>query len=151
MEKEQLVSVLSKLFPALEIDITQDPVRIKAEAAGIHDLIATLRDDRELLFDYLYNLYGIDREDRFTLVYHLESTRFNHCVSIEIDIADHDNPSADTISDLYRTAEFQEREVYDLMGVRFNNHPDPRRLFLEDGWGFPLRKDYRDDINFIER
>ena len=93
----------------------------------------------------------VDREDRFTLVYYLESTHLKHLVSVEIDLNDHDHPSVDTISDLYRTAEFQEREIFDLMGVSFNNHPDLRRLFLEENWGFPLRKDYKDDINFIER
>jgi len=151
MEKEQLGQVLLKLFPALEINISQDPVRVKADAGSIHSLVMTLRDDKQLQFDYLFNLYGIDREDRFTLVYFLESTQLKHTVAIEIDLTDHDIPAVATISDLYKTAEFQEREIYDLMGVSFINHPDPRRLFLEDGWGFPLRKDYKDDINFIER
>lgn len=151
MEKEQLIQVLLKLFPDLEINASTDPVRVKADAATIHQICQTLRDDSQLKFDYLFNLYGIDREDRFSLVYFLESTSLGHIVSVETDIADHDNPAIDTVSDLWITAEFQEREIYDLMGVNFNNHPDPRRLFLEDGWGFPLRKDYKDDINFIER
>jgi NADH:ubiquinone oxidoreductase subunit C len=72
-------------------------------------------------------------------------------VTVETDVTDHDNPVIDTVSDIWITAQFQEREIYDLMGVKFANHPDLRRLFLEDGWGFPLRKDYKDDINFIER
>ena len=151
MEKEQLVQVLAGLFPAAEINAAQDPVRIKADAGAIRKLAATLRHDSQLAFDYLYNLYAIDNEDRFTLVYYFESIAHNHRVSVETDLADHDKPVADTLSDLYKTAEFQEREVYDLMGVTFANHPDPRRLFLEDGWGFPLRKDYKDDINIIER
>jgi NADH:ubiquinone oxidoreductase subunit C len=139
------------LFPALTINTLQDPIRVTADAATIHSLMLTLRDDRQLQFDFLYNLYGVDREDRFSLLYYLESTSLNHTVVVEIDLADHDHPVVDTISDLWKTAEYQEREVYDLMGVSFTNHPDPRRLFLEDGWGFPLRKDYKDDINFIER
>ena len=60
-------------------------------------------------------------------------------------------PGIDTVSDVWSSAEFHEREVYDLLGVQFTNHPDLRRLFLDDDWGFPLRKDYRDDINIIER
>jgi NADH:ubiquinone oxidoreductase subunit C len=151
MEKEQLGQVLAELLPATSINNLQDPIRVKADAASIHGLLLTLRDEKRLQFDFLYNLYGIDREDRFSLVYFLESTSLNHTVAIEIDLADHDLPVVDTVSDLYRTAEYQEREIYDLMGVTFTNHPDPRRLFLEDGWGFPLRKDYKDDINFIER
>ena len=151
MEKEQLVQVLADLFPSLEIITTQDPVRVKAGPDMIHTLAKALRDDSRLKFDYLINMYGVDREDRFTIIYYLESTGLKHMVSFETDIPDHDHPAIDTVSDLWITAQFQEREIYDLMGVSFNNHPDPRRLFLEDGWGFPLRKDYKDDINFIER
>jgi NADH:ubiquinone oxidoreductase subunit C len=151
MEKEQLGKVLRELFPSLEINTSGENVRFKAEATSIHEVAATLRNDNRLKFDYLLNLYGIDREDRFSILYYLESTYFGHLVIVETDLTDHDTPAIDTVSDLWKTAEFQEREVYDLMGVKFNNHPDPRRLFLEDGWGFPLRKDYKDEINFIER
>lgn len=151
MEKEQLGHILSELFPQFEINTSLDPIRIKADAASIHSLAMTLRDNENLQFDFLFNLYGIDREDRFSLLYYLDSTILNHAVAVETDLTDHDNPVIDTVSDLWKTAEYQEREIYDLMGVHFTNHPDPRRLFLEDGWGFPLRKDYKDDINFIER
>jgi NADH:ubiquinone oxidoreductase subunit C len=61
------------------------------------------------------------------------------------------NPEVDTISDIWRTAEFHEREVYDLFGIKFRNHPDLRRLFLEDDYGFPLCKDFTDEINMIVR
>jgi NADH:ubiquinone oxidoreductase subunit C len=55
------------------------------------------------------------------------------------------------VCDVWRTAELHEREVYDLLGVKFNNHPDLRRFFLEEGWvGHPLRKDYVDEINIVE-
>jgi len=151
MEKEQLGSILSELFPDLQINTSGENVRFKADAASIHSLCVTLRNDSRLQFDYLFNQYGIDREDRFSIVYGMESTQFGHAVVVETDLDDHDHPAIDTVSDIWKTAEFQEREINDLMGVKFNNHPDPRRLFLEDGWGFPLRKDYRDDINFIER
>lgn len=151
MEKEQLAQVLSELFPTVEIITSQDPIRVKADPGIIHTLATALRDDNRLQFDYLFNLYGIDREDRFSVLYYLESTTLKHIVSIETDLADHDKPVIETVSDLWITAQFQEREIYDLLGISFTNHPDLRRLFLEDGWGFPLRKDYKDDINFIER
>ena len=151
MEKDQLVAVLTELFPALVIDTAGESLRVKAEPESIHQLASVLRDDKRLRFDYLFNLYGVDREDRFSIIYGLESTLFKHTLVVETDLADHDHPVIDTLSDLWKTAEYQEREVYDLMGVTFTNHPDPRRLFLEDGWGFPLRKDYKDEINFIER
>jgi NADH:ubiquinone oxidoreductase subunit C len=151
MEKEQLGLVLAELFPAMEVVTSGEHVRVKAAPAEFHKLATTLRDDSRFQFDFLFNLYGVDREDKFSLIYNFESTKLGHIIDIETDLADHDNPVMDTVSDLWKTAEFQEREIYDLMGVKFSNHPDLRRLFLEDGWGFPLRKDYKDDINFIER
>jgi NADH-quinone oxidoreductase subunit C len=70
---------------------------------------------------------------------------------LKVRTADRENAEVDSVNDIWATAEFHEREVFDLLGVRFNNHPDLRRLFLDDEWGFPLRKDYRDEINIIER
>ena len=64
--------------------------------------------------------------------------------------ADREDPNLDTVCDIWPTAEFHEREVYDLFGIRFNNHPDLRRLLLTDDWeGYPLRKDYVDEINIV--
>jgi NADH:ubiquinone oxidoreductase subunit C len=57
----------------------------------------------------------------------------------------------DSVTDIWPTAEFHEREIYDLLGIKFNNHPDLRRLFLDETWGFPLRKDFKDDIHVVER
>jgi NADH-quinone oxidoreductase subunit C len=151
MEKEKIGLILAELFPSIEINTFGDDLRIKTESGTIHELAATLRNDKRLQFDYLFNLYGVDREDRFSIIYGLESTLFKHNIVVETDLSDHDNPLIDTVSDLWKTAEFQEREVYDLLGIKFTSHPDLRRLFLEDGWGFPLRKDYKDEINFIER
>jgi NADH:ubiquinone oxidoreductase subunit C len=64
---------------------------------------------------------------------------------------DHVTPEIETVSDIWRTAEFHEREVFDLFGVWFLHHPDLRRLLLTDDWvGYPLRKDYEDPINMIK-
>jgi NADH-quinone oxidoreductase subunit C len=64
---------------------------------------------------------------------------------------DHDYPVIRTVSDIWRTAEFHEREAYDLFGVVFTGHPDLRRLFMTDDWkGWPLRKDYEDPVNMIK-
>ena len=71
------------------------------------------------------------------------------CV-LKVKTADRENPTLDTVCDIWKTAEFHEREVFDFFGIKFNNHPNLKRLFLTEDWdGFPLRKDYVDEINMV--
>jgi NADH:ubiquinone oxidoreductase subunit C len=84
------------------------------------------------------------------MVYYLLSRNFKHELQLKVKLPDRDNAVIETVSDIWKTAEFHEREVYDLFGVKFENHPDLRRLFLDENWpGYPLRKDYTDE-NMIE-
>ena len=84
------------------------------------------------------------------MVYHLTSTIHRHQLVIKSKL-DRNNPEIETICDIWRTAELLEREVFDLFGVKFINHPDLRRLLLTDDWvGYPLRKDYDDPVNMIK-
>ena len=102
--------------------------------------------------DYLFCLTGIDTQGKLGVLYHLESTELKHCFVIRVLLDDRINPTIDTVSDLWKTAEYHEREVFDLFGIRFANHPDLRRIFLDDDFaGYPMRKDYSDEINLIER
>jgi len=85
------------------------------------------------------------------VVYHLNSTQHKHYIVLKVKTDDRVNPNFDTVCDIWRTAEFHERETYDMFGIRFNNHPDLRRIFLEEDWkGYPLRKDYVDEVNIVE-
>jgi NADH:ubiquinone oxidoreductase subunit C len=85
------------------------------------------------------------------VVYHLRSTKLGHELVLKVKTEDRENPSFDTVCDIWRTAEFHEREIFDLLGIRFNNHPDLRRMFLDENWvGYPLRKDYSDEVNIVE-
>jgi len=84
------------------------------------------------------------------MVYHLESSLLGHALVVKCNL-DHTQPIVDSISQVYHTAEFMEREVFDLFGVVFTGHPDLRRLFLEEEAGFPLRKDFVDEVNIIEK
>jgi len=102
-----------------------------------------------LQFDYLISLTAVDWIDHFVLVCHITSTEFRHILVVKTRIDDRVTPVADTLSDIWRTAEFHEREVYDLFGIVFRNHPDLRRLFLDEGYGFPLRKDFSDETRMI--
>ena len=110
-----------------------------------------LKSGKEFLFDYLFCVSCVDWKTHLTMVYHLESLQLHQILVVKVKIADRNNPAIDTVSSLWRTAELHEREAYDLFGVRFNNHPDLRRLFLTDDWvGWPLRKDYEDSVNMIK-
>lgn len=105
---------------------------------------------RETGYDYLVCVTGMDWKDHLMVVYHFENRNAKHVFVLKAKITDRDNPTIDTVSDIWRTAELHEREVYDLFGIKFNNHPDLRRLFLDDTWGFPLRKNYKDDVTIVQ-
>jgi NADH-quinone oxidoreductase subunit C len=99
----------------------------------------------ELLFDYLIDITSIDNygeEPRFEIVYHLYS--LPHAVHLRLNLKIPEEPGAvDTVSDIWPTANWHEREIYDMMGIRFNGHPDLRRILMWDGYPFyPLRKDF---------
>jgi len=108
-----------------------------------------LKNDKDLKFNILCDHTAVDwiNVGIFDLIYNLYSTEYNHQLLV-ITGVQRNKPIIDTVSDIWKIAEFQEREVYDFFGVIYKGHPDLRRLFLEDDWiGFPLRKDYKD--NFI--
>ena len=110
-----------------------------------------LREREEVKFDFLFCLSGVDYGQNLGVVYHLRSTVYEHSIVLKTLTPDRVNPVIDSVSDIWLTADFHEREVYDLLGVKFANHPDLRRLFLDSSWGFPLRKDYADDINIVTK
>lgn len=110
-------------------------------------LALRLRDEPALAFDLLLDHTAIDwiAENRFELVYVLYSTVHGHYLMLTTSVP-RETPVVPTLSAVWPIAHWQEREVYDLMGVQYDDHPDLRRLFLEDEWqGHPLRKDYKDD------
>jgi NADH-quinone oxidoreductase subunit C len=94
-------------------------------------------------FDYLANLTSVDYSDYFEVVYHLVSLAHNHSIVLKTRCFDRDNPVVASVTGIWKGASFQEREVYDLMGIRFDSHPNLKRLFLWEGFpGHPLRRDY---------
>ena len=125
-------------------------LNVSVKLDRLHFLMEQLKINQETKFDYLFCLTGVDWGQNLGVVYHLESTIFRHQLVVKVEIDDRDNPIIDSVSDLWSTAEFHEREVYDFFGIKFNNHPNLKRLFLTEEWdGFPLRKDYEDDINMV--
>ena len=124
---------------------------LNVNPSHLHQLAKQLKEDVDTSFDYMFCQTGIDWLENMEVVYHLRSTSHGHEVVVRAQITDRENPTVDSVYDLWKTADFHEREIFDLLGIRFNNHPDLRRIFLDDNWeGFPLRKDYVDEINIVE-
>jgi NADH-quinone oxidoreductase subunit C/D len=109
-----------------------------------HDLARYLHDDPALRFDFLRSLTGMDwGEEGLGAVYHLESTATGENVVLKVLTPSREQCGLPTVSDIWKGAELNEREVFDFFGIGFINHPDMRRLYLRDDWvGYPLRKDY---------
>jgi len=110
----------------------------------LHLLAKTLRDNSELPFDTLVFLTGVDRGEELGVNYLLCSSKdVSKEIVLKTGTADRENPLLYSVSDLFETAHFNEREVYALLGIRFINNPDMRKFFLNSDWnGYPLRKDY---------
>ena len=107
------------------------------------DVIAALRDDERSDLVFLCNLTAVDRDSAIDVTYHLQSLDRNHILQVTTSSGDREDPSVPSLTGIYHGAHLQEREVYDLFGVRFEGHPDLRRMFLWDGFpGYPLRKDF---------
>jgi len=149
MTNEELKGFITAHTPEAVFEESQY-LNIIVPAEKFRALAKHLREDAGTNCDYLISVSGVDWKDHFTVVYHLQSRKHKHVFVLKAKITDRLNPSVDTVSDIWRTAEFHEREVFDLFGIKFNNHPDLRRLFLDDTWGFPLRKDYVDDVTIVQ-
>jgi NADH:ubiquinone oxidoreductase subunit C len=149
MLREALISLLKTLFPDGQVrEETQYPELLVPNTRWL-EVATTLRNHEDLHLDFLISLTAVDYKDKFTLVIHMESTSFRHLLVVKTDLNDHKNPVVDSLSTLWPTAGFHEREVYDLFGIRFSGHTDMRRLFMEEGYGFPLRKDFSDESRVL--
>jgi NADH/F420H2 dehydrogenase subunit C len=150
MESEALKEFILQRVPEAEVSQGTQFLQAVVPSPAAHALLAELKSNPQTSFDYLFCLSGVDWPQHMEVVYHLKSTTLNHLVVIKSRINTRENPETDTVCDIWRTAEFHEREVFDLFGIVFRNHPDLRRLLLTDDWvGYPLRKDYVDNVNMI--
>jgi len=150
MNKEELKVRLEALLPSPTFEEGAEWTTAIVDPAGWEGVARHLRWDVGLEFDYLFCVTAIDWRTHFTMVYHLTSTLHRHTVIVKVKL-DRDRPEIPTISAIWHTAEFHEREAFDLFGVVFTGHPDLRRLFMTDEWkGWPLRKDYEDPVNMIK-
>jgi NADH-quinone oxidoreductase subunit C len=151
MDNAALKEHILGLVPDAEYQENKQFLTFIIPPAKMHDLALKLKYETDLAFDFLFCLTGVDMVKFLEVVYHFESTIHKHQLVLKVRTEDREIGAVDTVCDIWRTAEFHEREAFDLLGIRFNNHPDLRRLFLEEGWkGHPLRKDYVDEVNIVE-
>jgi NADH-quinone oxidoreductase subunit C len=149
MQTEDLTTLITSLVPDQKSGISKQFPEYIIPADKLHEVAKALKENALCKMDYLINLTAADRKDGFNVVYHLTSSEYHHVVVLRVVLADKINPAVATVSDLWSAAEYYEREVFDLFGIKFENHPDLRRLFLDDDWvGYPLRKDYKDSFIF---
>jgi NADH:ubiquinone oxidoreductase subunit C len=151
MDKTQLTEFIKSLDESLIVTEGKQFSEVTVPPARLHETALKLRDFEKTKFDFLFCLSGVDYKQDLGVVYHLRSTALGHTIVLKVRTSDRINPHFETVSDIWQTAEFHEREVFDLLGIRFDNHPDLRRFFLEKSYGFPLRKDFVDDINVVTK
>ncbi len=151
MNAEELKIKITELLPSAAFEEASEWLTINIEPKDWLPLAQQLRNDASLHFDYLFCLTCIDWKTHLTMVYHLTSTRYRHNIVIKSKL-DRTNPEIETVSHIWRTADFHEREAYEMFGVNFLNHPDLRLLILPDGWEGknPMRKDFEDAVNMIK-
>ena len=149
MRTEAFKEYITSLLPTAVFDESGEWLNVQVAPAEWRFLAEKLRHS-EHRFDYLFCLTCVDWKTHLTMVYHLSSTDHRETIVVKANL-DRGNPEIETVSDIWRTAEFHEREVFELFGVKFLNHPDLRRLILTDDFeGFPLRKDFADPVNMIK-
>ena len=151
MTNEELKIKLAELLPAVSYEEGSQWLTVNIEPQDWLNFAKQLRYTPELNFDFLFCLTCIDWKTHLTMVYHLESTTSRHTIVVKSKM-DRTKPEIETVSQIWRTAEFHERETWELFGVHFLNHPDLRLLILPEGWEgkFPLRKDFEDPVNMIQ-
>ena len=133
-------------FPELEIDesVFNCDIALIVPAERLVEIGTELRDMDGIKLDTLSSLTAVDYKDRVQVVYHLFSIEPPARVVLKVNLPA-DDPVVDSVTDVWPTANWHEREAYDLMGVHFRNHPDLRRILLPEGFpGHPLRKDWVD-------
>ena len=149
MSPQEILDRLSAHFSGVpdigieaKLDNPVDPY-VKVSPAHILAIAKFLRDDDEMQFDYLSCLSGLDLKGKYGVVYNLFSMSKKHKPTLRVETPA-ENPAVQSVESIWKTANWHEREAFDLFGINFSGHPDLRRILLPYDWeGHPLRKDYQ--------
>ena len=145
--KELVSEKLEDKFPGNQFKFSdyKNELSITIDKKELVDVCKFLKEDDDLLFVYCTDITAVDwakRKNRFTIVYNIFSMKNNFRLRLKSDV-DENDPSIDSVSSLWGSANWQERETYDMYGIKFNNHPDLRRMYMPEEFEYhPLRKDF---------
>jgi NADH-quinone oxidoreductase subunit C len=138
---KEIAAKLEEKLPGSLEDSGEDYLLVKSDA--LPAVAEYLKNTDTLSFDYFNFVTAVDYYSYFEVVYRLESVEHNHSIVLKTRCYNRDNPTVPSLTGLWQGADFQEREIYDLMGIKFEGHPNLKRMFLWDGFeGHPLRKDF---------
>lgn len=146
MDNATVIERLRGAFPEAIVDTTEfrGQLSVYLRPEMLLDVARFLRDDGELNYNFLENLCGVDylgRNPRFEVVYHLLSFSNHHRLCLKVGLPER-APHVDSLTPLWSTANYQEREAFDMFGITFDGHPNLERILMPDDWeGHPLRKD----------
>ena len=138
---EEVARRIDDAFPGTTVRRTDTDVWIRQES--LLEVARFLKEDPTLDFAFLTAVTAVDYVEYFELVYHLLSMRHNHSAVVKTDCVGRDDPTVSSVVSVWQGADLQEREIWDLMGIRFDGHPNMKRILLWEGFpGHPLRKDF---------
>jgi NADH-quinone oxidoreductase subunit C len=146
LEFPQLIEIAKRVTPDIKVDEKTSPKAIIVPPDTLKNVCQELYRNPSTYFDMLSCVTGIDsgpEVNSMEIVYNLYSIPFNHHLMIKV-VLSRENPEVDSVTSIWRGADWLEREVFDMYGIKFSDHPDLRRILMPADWeGYPLRKDYK--------
>ena len=138
---EDMARRINDAHPGAALRFNQTDVWLELDS--LYDVMRFLKETSDLDFSFLTAITGVDYVEYFELIYHLLSMRRNHSIVLKTRCFGRDEPTVSSLVSLWQGADLQEREIWDLLGIRFEGHPNMKRVLLWEGFpGHPLRKDF---------
>ena len=153
MKAKEIKSLLEVAFSGQQFELVENatPQGIIVPRQLLVEVMHFLHTHEHLYFDMLSCITGLDNgpeADNMEVIYNLYSIPFDLHLMVKVEV-EREKPKVDSLVEIWKTADWQEREVYDMYGIHFNNHPDLRRILMPADWeGFPLRKDYKEQTYY---
>ena len=144
---EELAKTIQERFPDMALE--WDGADLWVEPQRVLEAARFLKEEPQLVFNYLNSISAVDYIEYFEIVYHLTSFQYNHSAVVKTRVFGRESPSVPSVVEVWPGADFQEREIWDLMGVAFEGHPNLKRILLWEGFpGHPLRRDFQDVVRY---